>query len=125
MSSQNDDNPMQSGPTSPGGDSRLEWPSIPDDRPVTEPTGTTDADAVVATDAKGDDDAAVGTDEEVKECFLTFRDLFEQGNSIVAALPAKCREAQYDDETRVAIFEGINDGQIEYFKIVRASSVKL
>lgn len=127
MSSQNADIPEQSAPETIGENSRPEWPPIPDDRPDAEPTGPTAADSAAGADDVSD--APAGADGEVKkvkeaeEILVDFRDLFEQGNSIVAALPAESRDPRYTDEACVAIFQGVKDGRTVYFKIVHASLV--
>lgn len=124
MSSQNADIPEQSAPAQIGKDNRLKWPPTPEDRPGTK-TGSTDVDPPGVVDDDDDNDVPAGSDQKVKECFITFQNLFEQGNSIVAAIPAESRTTRYEDETRVAMFQGVKDSRVEYFKIVLASSVNL
>lgn len=118
MSSQNADIQGQSDTELPGSDSPTEVSSITNDH------GTAQALEI----PRDESDAKTGFDEpacseEVTERFIDIRDLFEQGNSIVATIPGGGSDSRYGDKTRVAIFEGVKDGKTVYFKIAHASTV--
>lgn len=113
MSSQNADIQGQSGTELTGSDSPTEVSSITNDHGAAQ---------APKTPAKtGFDDSA--SSEEITERFIDIRDLFEQGNSIVATIPGGGSDSRYGDKTRVAIFEGVKDGKTVYFKIAHASTV--